>query len=783
MRTREKVAALAVVSTLAASLAMLGSAPRWATVVAMVAAIACALPQLTSRRAGTLHSPLLWLFGAAAVFTLLQLIPLPAALVAWLAPVKHQLAIENARALGLSAPDYLPLSYDPPAGWLELGKLAGYAVFAYACTRLAASTRGRRVIARGVAGAGIGVAVCGLAHHLLGLGVLLSVYTPEARPSSFLSPLLNENHMAGFLALSVPLAIALAMTSHGLRRLGWIAGALLCAGQSLLLQSRGAAVALAVGLALMGGLSWWRKRREFRASGSGLRRQDLGRVVPAGIVLACAVVLLATFTAGGVRDELASTSARELQAGDTKVGVWRASAELAGDNTWTGVGRGAFEFAFTRVYHSGLKTYSHVENEYLQVLVDWGLPATAVLALLMLWVGLAALRHWRRTPLEVGALCALATIGVQSAVDFAVELPGVALSVIAVACILLSDSMERARSRRFRWRLAGRIAFIAAALAAVAMAASPMADSARQDTDAVSALLADAEVADTRVIARARAAFARHPSDYLAAARLAQAYFHRARDPKSLALMNRALALNPNHAGLHVFTAKLLLAGGRRDQALIEFALALRYTLEPGPVLADLVRAYPDPATAARGIPVTRERAPVMTHRLETMGRADVALAYTLRCAEEFYSDFDLANQATELALQVGEVELALTQAERAYRDRGKQSDALFYGRALRHAGRSAEAVAIAQQIIDEAAAQELGVSSRIHELLALALMDEKQPQRAVHVIRQAVDMAVGDHKTLARLYRVLARAEAALGHTREAQEARRLAHEHASAP
>ena len=418
MRTRERIAALAITLTVLGSLAMLGSGPRWASCAALFLAVACALPQLFSRRTGAYRSPLVWLLGIAALCTAVQLIPLPAALVQWLAPARHGLEVDNARALGLTPQSFLPLTFDTAATWLELAKLAGYLLFAYACLHLARSSQGRDWLARTVAGAGIAMAACALLHHLLGLRILFAIYEPAASAPSFLAPLLNDNHLAGFLALTTPLIIALAMAGHGVRRVLWAMGALLCAAVSLLVQSRGAAVALAVGLALMAGASLWHRHLEARGRVRGRPALELGRVLPIGVVLACVVVLLATFAAGGVRDELATTSAAELQAGDSKLGVWRASADLARDNTWTGVGRGAFEYAFTRVHHSGLKTYSHVENQYLQTLVDWGLPVAAILALLCLWTGLAALRHWRRSPLELGALCGLTILLVHSAVGF-----------------------------------------------------------------------------------------------------------------------------------------------------------------------------------------------------------------------------------------------------------------------------------------------------------------------------------------------------------------------------
>src|SRR6185369_6190725 len=104
---------------------------------------------------------------------------------------------------------------------------------------------------------------------------------------------------------------------------------------------------------------------------------------------------------------------------------------------WVGVGRGAFEAAFTRVHPaSGLASYSHLENEYLQAVVDWGVIGALALGLLAIWVAVAAVKRWRDGPLAAGALGALTVVAIQSNVDFGVEFLGLAAPMTAVAAAL-----------------------------------------------------------------------------------------------------------------------------------------------------------------------------------------------------------------------------------------------------------------------------------------------------------------------------------------------------------
>lgn len=790
MRPRDRHAAILAAVTLGVGLGMLGSAPRWATCLTAALALATVLPQALSTRAAVHRSPLMWLFGLAAALTAVQLVPLPAAVVGVVAPARLEVAVDNAAALGRDPPGWLALSHDPPATAVELAKLAAYLAFAFVCTRLAGSTQGRRWLAHMVAIAGAAMAGLALVHHLLGLDTLLGIYRPETPASTYIAPLLNENHLAGFLAFSVPLCLVLALLGHGVRRLAWLGAAVLAAGTALLTESRGGAVALVTGVVLTGVLLAVHRRRH----GERLTRPParLSALVPAGVVAACGVVLLATFTAGGVRQELASTSAAELRAEDSKFGVWRAASQLVAENLWTGVGRGGFEPTFTRVHHSGVKTYSHVENEYLQALVDWGLPGAVGLALILAWVVLSARERWNRSPLEVGAASGLVALAAHNVVDFNVEMPGVALAVVAVAALLLPATTRRLPGDARRRRVAARGAALAVGAVVVAVAASPFGRTAHADGDAVAALLrASAEArprgADTdsdphsdRVVAAAVAQLERHPSDYLIAGLAAEAYFRR-RDPRAVDIMNRALALNPMHPGLHVLAARMLIAGGRRGQALIEFALALRHTLEPGAVLADLLRFFPDAEDAAKGLPALPERVPVMANRLVTMGRPDVALAYARRVSSEHPYDHELLLLVSRLALDRGEVKLALEAGEQAYERFDSAANALAYGRALRAAGRLDEALGVARTALDDPRARaESWYEVRLYQLLADTQLALGQVRAARDSLRVAIGLSGGDHRMLADLYRRLASAEQALGRAAQAREARKLAEQHA---
>src|SRR5262249_49354127 len=134
---------------------------------------------------------------------------------------------------------------------------------------------------------------------------------------------------------------------------------------------------------------------------------------------------------------------------------------------WVGVGRGALEPAFTRVHPaSAFVTFSHLENEYVQAVVEWGIPGALILAVPLAWLGLLAVRRWRDGPPAPASLGGLAVVAIQSNVDFGVELLGLAVPVTVVAATaayvplrtLHDTALTRARSLRL-----GHLVVLAAA--------------------------------------------------------------------------------------------------------------------------------------------------------------------------------------------------------------------------------------------------------------------------------------------------------------------------------
>ena len=192
---------------------------------------------------------------------------------------------------------------------------------------------------------------------------------------------------------------------------------------------------------------------------------------------------------------------------------------------------------------------------------------------------------------------ALASLAAHDFVDFSVELPVVAMSAILLVAILLPVRLDggSSPSRRDRWL---RAVSLGGALAICIVAATPLGRLAR--FDAQGALTADA----AEHLDRASDAVERHPADYILMGRAAQALMD-VRDPRAIAVISRALFLNPKHAGVHRVAATLLLRAGLRSQAQVELSLAIQFA--PYAMLKTLVdeisATFPDPVEAARAFP------------------------------------------------------------------------------------------------------------------------------------------------------------------------------------
>lgn len=632
MIQRDRISLVIACTAIAVAIFAVGGALRWTQALVALIAAAGIVVTTSSRRAFDGRPPLLVFFAVAAAWTAVQMLPLPGVIVRGLTPTLDALRNDGAMLADVSVQS--TLSMDASATLRALTFFMTLSGIAVVALRLSITERGRFALLSCVAAAaGLAAITTGI-HHLLGATALYGFYEPSQLPP-LLGPLLNPNHLGGLTAVGAVTSIGLLMYSKQsiALRVAWLTLAVICATVTTATLSRGATIGLAAGLVVV--LVTVVAQRVTGRDGAQNRRHRetfLVTTLPIGIVVTCSLVVAVYLGAGTVMSQLSNTSMQELHAPRTKFAAWRSSQALVEESPWVGVGRGAFESAFTRVHPaSAYATFSHPENELVQAVVEWGVPLTVVLGILMGWTLLIAIRRWRDGPLAAGALGAIMVVAFQSNFDFGIELLGLAVPMVVILATLTYAPVREVRRARLRLLGGLRLGHAAVILIGAALLFTNATRTIAEDHEMLRANPSRAAIAEV---------VAAHPLDYLPYGMLAD-QLGRAGDPATVTMLNHALRLHPTHPGLHWITARLMMRGGRVSQAEAEYLAAVRYSTDPAKMLEEIVATLP-PERAASAIPLDMPIETVIRMvRLDVAGRwLERVLVYKndLRAADALYT-------------------------------------------------------------------------------------------------------------------------------------------------
>ena len=178
----------------------------------------------------------------------------------------------------------------------------------------------------------------------------------------------NPNFLAGYLCLTMPVTLALALATSGERKeLRWLLGfwawmqmvAILLTGSRF--GTASAVLALAV---LVGWMAWNRSWNRQRA------------LLLAGVCLA--VLGTALFTARSLTARVTPQAAQAGEhSGGFRVWTWRGTMRMVQAHPLIGTGLGTYEIAYPRYAYVGFTRLAH--NSYLQIAAEAGVPALIVL--------------------------------------------------------------------------------------------------------------------------------------------------------------------------------------------------------------------------------------------------------------------------------------------------------------------------------------------------------------------------------------------------------------------
>lgn len=330
------------------------------------------------------------LIGGIVLLPLLQLVPLPATI--WTSLPGRAPFASAYHAAGMPLP-WAPLSLDPGATWFSLlSVLPAISVF---LAVLFLNMRVRRILSLVVLGFAFASVLLGLTQLAGGPTSPLRFYDPTNADDS-VGFFANRNHYAALLATAIPLlaawAVGLALGWHAKRALGLIllllAYAVLLLGLGMAHSRSGLILAFVGGLASIA-LAW----------GSGVSGVDRAARMKPVLFLICAnlfgLVLAFQFGFIGVANRLESDSVLE----DLRKPIAEVTAHAIEANLPMGVGFGAFEPIYQMFEPTAVTIppyVNHAHDDWLEVALDGGLPAVALMLAFLLWYARASVLVWRQ---------------------------------------------------------------------------------------------------------------------------------------------------------------------------------------------------------------------------------------------------------------------------------------------------------------------------------------------------------------------------------------------------
>jgi len=395
-------------------------------------------------RRASLPLALMLLVGAV------QLVPLPAGLLGAIGEPTWQVRQQLGAVVPQARVGWAPLSLSPPATVDALLRLCAYAALGLGAAVSLRERRHRARFALVLALSASFQAVYGAAELLSGHQHIFG-YAKKYFLESATGTFINRNHFAGYLAIAIPPALAVATLGEVRRRVGsglrrtivrlfepdslralLAAAAVVLAWIGVLLSySRGGLAAALVGTCC------------FAALVAGPRRR-----LVVGLLVAIPVAALSW-------SEIRAPGERFLETGQVadaggRLPIWRSTLSIVRDYPLLGSGLGTYD-AVSLLYRTPEQPVrpEHAHNDWLQSAAEGGLPTAA----LAVWLLLAVLRPralLRRAPrpaaLTAGLAAALLALGFHALVDFPLRIPALTALTACLAGALCAAHEDEQRA-------------------------------------------------------------------------------------------------------------------------------------------------------------------------------------------------------------------------------------------------------------------------------------------------------------------------------------------------
>jgi putative inorganic carbon (HCO3(-)) transporter len=339
--------------------------------------------------------------AALIVYGLLQIVPLPGAVVSLLSPASYRIY----RYYSVGSAGFMPLSLDTYRTTIELLKETAFLVVFLIVMRSGREPGVVRRMMKYLVFAGFCISIFAIVQKATWNGEMYWFRELSLGGTPF-GPFVNRNHFAGFIGMMIPLGLGLALTDHQKEKkvlfgfLSVIMAVALCFS-----LSRGGITGFFSGIALFA----------FLLGKDKVQKKGVWLV---GIFL---IVLLTYLLYLGVQPVVARFYSTDITA-EQRLTVWTATIGAIRDYWFAGSGPGTFVDLFPLYSPAGLQSiYDHAHNDYLEFILENGVVGTLLLAafgVLILRTVLKGKVKGRIEIMRAAALASVCSIAVHSLFDF-----------------------------------------------------------------------------------------------------------------------------------------------------------------------------------------------------------------------------------------------------------------------------------------------------------------------------------------------------------------------------
>ena len=391
--------------------------------LAALALIGALILHSSNRRTGS-YRPAFWYLGALALVILIQLVPLPPAL--WSALPGRGRYLAAAIAAGEPQP-WRPINLTPDRGWNALFALLPPTAVLFAATRL--HRRDQLMVVTAFLIVVMASAMIGLAQVSAGSDDMMRLYVAPPTGSA-VGLFANRNHQALLIACGLPILGAWANHACADRARARLRGVIaLASGAFLVLMipttgSRAGLVLAALALPLAFVLAW-----PVMTASVGTLSRRRRRIAIGGALAAFAALIFAALTFS--RAEAVRRLFEGDPIADARVRLLRPLIGMIRDFWPVGSGFGSFDPVYRGFEPFGnlaVTVMNQAHDDYLQVVMEGGLPGLLLLAAFVGWWGWTSLRLWRRRDGDTVALGRLGSVLIllmmlASMTDYPVRMP------------------------------------------------------------------------------------------------------------------------------------------------------------------------------------------------------------------------------------------------------------------------------------------------------------------------------------------------------------------------